>query len=113
MAVVSGSCEPGFASVRDAFAENFTSRGEVGAAVCAAVGGRVVVDLWGGFADLAHTRLWQADTLVKAFTAVCVQRMAGQRRLDFDEPVVKHWPEFAAKDKQAVTIRQLMSHQAG
>jgi CubicO group peptidase (beta-lactamase class C family) len=119
MAVVSGSCEPGFAGVRDAFAENFASRGEVGAAVCVAVGGRLVVDLWGGFADLAHTRSWQADTLVnafsvgKAFTALCVQRMAGQRRLDFDEPVAKHWPEFAAKDKQAVTIRQLMSHQAG
>jgi CubicO group peptidase (beta-lactamase class C family) len=117
--VVSGTCDDAFREVRDAFAENFESRDEVGASLCVALAGRVVVDLWGGFADAARTRAWEADTLVnvfsvgKAFAAVCIQRMAGQGRLDWDDRVATHWPEFAAKGKEDVTIRQLLSHQAG
>ena len=33
--------------------------------------------------------------------------------LDLDAPVAEYWPEFAAKGKQTVTVRQLLSHQAG
>jgi len=33
--------------------------------------------------------------------------------LDLDAPVAGYWPEFAAKGKHAVTVRQLLSHQAG
>jgi CubicO group peptidase (beta-lactamase class C family) len=116
---VSGRCDDPFRQVRDAFAENFESRGETGAALCIAIAGHMVVDLWGGFADIAQTRPWKPDTLVnvfsvgKAFTAVCVARMVGQGRLDLEDRVATHWPEFAARGKQDVTIRQLLSHQAG
>jgi CubicO group peptidase (beta-lactamase class C family) len=34
-------------------------------------------------------------------------------QLDLDAPVAEYWPEFAAKGKGAVTVRQLLSHQAG
>ena len=44
-APVSGYCDPSFHAVRDAFAENFASRGEVGAGVCVIIDGAVVVDL--------------------------------------------------------------------
>jgi len=30
-----------------------------------------------------------------------------------DEPVATYWPEFGAADKAAITVRQLLSHQAG
>jgi CubicO group peptidase (beta-lactamase class C family) len=116
---VSGTCDDAFRQVRDAFAENFESRDEVGASLCIALAGRVVVDLWGGYANGARTRAWAADTLVnvfsvgKAFAAVCVLRMAGQGRLDLDDRVAVHWPGFAAKGKEDVTVRQLLSHQAG
>jgi CubicO group peptidase (beta-lactamase class C family) len=33
--------------------------------------------------------------------------------LDYDERVAKYWPEFAQNGKQAVTVRQLLAHQAG
>ena len=48
---IEGLCDRRFAAVRDAFASNFVERGEVGAAVAVSVAGRVVVDLWGGWAD--------------------------------------------------------------
>ncbi|HEX5096625.1 MAG TPA: serine hydrolase domain-containing protein, partial [Acidimicrobiia bacterium] len=32
---------------------------------------------------------------------------------DHDERVAKYWPEFAQEGKDAITVRQLLSHQAG
>jgi len=63
-ATINGECDPRFARVRDAFAENFAKRGEVGAAVSVVVDGRCVVDLWGGHADKAKTTPWNRDTIV-------------------------------------------------
>ncbi len=34
-------------------------------------------------------------------------------KLDLDAPVAQYWPEFAAAGKDAITVRQLLSHQAG
>jgi CubicO group peptidase (beta-lactamase class C family) len=105
--------------VRSAFAENFTSRGEIGAAVCIMVEGKVVADLWGGWRDSRRQHNWQRDTLVnvfsvgKAVAALCVARLVGQGKLQFDQPVAQVWPEFAAGGKGRITVRQLLSHQAG
>jgi CubicO group peptidase (beta-lactamase class C family) len=114
-----GWCDPRFAPVRDAFAANFAERGETGAAACLAVRGTVVADLWGGLAGHRPDRPWQRDTLVNVFSvgkgliAACVARLIGEGRLGADEPVARYWPEFAAAGKAAVTLRQLLSHQAG
>jgi CubicO group peptidase (beta-lactamase class C family) len=54
MTTIEGYCDPGFAPVREAFAENFAQRGEIGAAVAVTPAGRMVVDLWGGSADSAR-----------------------------------------------------------
>ena len=116
---VSGFCDPAFAAVRDAFAENFTSRGEVGAAVCIVVDGRPVVDLVGGWADEQQTRPWQPDTLVnfysagKALVALCVLRAVDAGLVSLDQPIASIWPEFAAHGKQGATVRHALSHQAG
>jgi CubicO group peptidase (beta-lactamase class C family) len=48
---VSGECDPRLGGVQDAFVRNFDERGELGAAVAVWLNGRLVVDLWGGFAD--------------------------------------------------------------
>ncbi len=112
---IGGWCDPRFTAVRDAFAANFAERGETGAAACLVMHGTVVADLWGG---LAGRRPWQRDTLVNAFSvgkglvAACAARLTGQRRLDADAPVSRYWPEFGAAGKRAITVRQLLSHQA-
>ena len=56
---VHGVCDSRFAAVRDAFAENFASRGEIGAAVAAVVDGETVVYLGGGHSDAARSRPWR------------------------------------------------------
>jgi CubicO group peptidase (beta-lactamase class C family) len=116
---IEGTCDERFARVCEAFADNFASRRETGASVALALDGRVVVDLWGGWADKARTRPWTRDTIVnvysttKGLTAICAHRLAGEGRLDLDAPVVKYWPEFAANGKGRITVRQLMNHRAG
>ena len=116
---VEGHCDPRFAPLRDAFRANFAERGEVGAAVCVMVNNNVVADLYGGWADQEHGRPWQQDTLVNMFSvgkglvAACTARLAGQGKLDLDATVASYWPEFAAANKDTITVRQLLSHQAG
>ena len=116
---IGGWCDPRFAAVREAFAANFADRGETGAAACLALHGTVVADLWGGRAGPGPGQPWQHDTLVNVFSvgkgliAACTARLIGERRLDPDTPVARYWPEFGAAGKEAVTLRQLLSHQAG
>lgn len=116
---VQGDCDERFAAVRAAFEENFRERGELGAAVAVTVGGRTVVDLWGGWADAARNRAWERDTLVNVWstskgpTALCAHILADRGLLDLDAPVATYWPEFAAAGKEKVLVRHLLSHRAG
>ena len=114
-----GAAEDGYGKVADAFAENFTRHDELGAALVVYVGGRKVVDLWGGIADRRSQRPWAEDTpavvfsVTKGVLAICAYQLEGQGRLDFDAPVVHYWPEFGAHGKADITVRMLLSHQAG
>jgi len=105
--------------VREALRENAAHRGELGAAVAVIVDGRTVVDLWCGWADAARSRPWLEDTVVnvfsvgKALAGLCVLALISRGLLGLDEPVARCWPEFAADDKEEITVRQVLSHQAG
>ena len=116
---IGGMVQPGFERVREAFAENFTSRAEVGAACCVYRNGVPVVDIWGGQADPVSGRAWQRDTLALVFsvakgpTAVCIHRLVEQGLLDIDVPIAHYWPEFAAAGKEHITTRMVLSHRAG
>ncbi len=116
---ISGEVADGFEPVREAFEANFRERGDVGAACCIYLDGRVVVDLWGGVADEKTGRPWTEDTLAlvysttKGVTAICAHYLAQRGGLDLDAPVASYWPEFAAAGKGSTTVRDLLSHRAG
>jgi CubicO group peptidase (beta-lactamase class C family) len=116
---IDGWTAPGFEGVRDAFLANFARGKEIGAAFSAYHGGRLVVDLWGGVADVATDRSWSEDTMVvvysstKGATATCAHVLAQAGRLDVEAPVTEYWPDFAQAGKDAVTVSDLLSHQAG
>ncbi|HZR80819.1 MAG TPA: serine hydrolase domain-containing protein [Candidatus Binatia bacterium] len=119
MADVHGRCDPRFERVRAAFVESFERHGEVGAACAVYCDGRSVVDLWGGLADRATGRPWAADTAAVVFsstkgvTAIVAGMLVDGRVLDFDAPVARVWPEFAAAGKERITLRTVLSHRAG
>ncbi len=116
---IEGVVAPGYEAVRDAFAENFTRRGELGGACCVYRHGEKVVDLWGGMRDATRGAPWEEDTIVLVHSttkglAGMVMALAHSRGwIDHDERVSTYWPEFAGGGKGAITIRQLLGHQAG
>ncbi len=117
--MISGSCIDAFGAVREAFAANFTERGEVGGAVCVIVDGQVVVDLVGGWADRHRQRPWQPTTVVdfysvgKAIVGLLLLQLVDAGLIGLDDPIASVWPEFARGGKGAATVRHALSHQAG
>jgi CubicO group peptidase (beta-lactamase class C family) len=110
---------PGFETVRDVFADNFVRRHELGAACCAYYRGAKVVDLWGGIRNKQTGEPWQRDTMAivysatKGLAAMTLALAHSRGWLDFEARVAAYWPEFAQCDKEEITVRQLLAHQAG
>ena len=119
MPEIEGRCDQRFAGVREALAENFSSRGEVGAAVAVSLEGRPVVDIWGGWADRQRLRPWRRETLVdvfsvgKAMAAIGLLILVEDGRIDLDLPVSGYWPGFDAQGKEEITTRMVLSHRSG
>lgn len=116
---IHGRCDAGFTAVRDAFAANFADGLELGARFAFSVEGEIVVDLWAGHADRKGEVAFDADTLTmvfsttKAVAATMIARLVQAGKLRYDQPVAELWPEFAAHGKGAITVEQVLSHQAG
>ena len=115
---IHGFVSPGYEAVREAFAENFSRRREIGAACCVYHKGERVVDLWGGVRNIATGETWEEDTMALVYSAtkgpaamtLAVAHSRGW--LDYDEFVCTYWPEFAQNGKEKITVRQLLAHQA-
>jgi len=116
---IEGICPPAFQGVRDVFQRAFDNGEETGARFTFMVEGQVFVDLWGGFADKAHTRAFDELTLTpifsssKAVAALLVARLVDQGKLTYDQTVASVWPEYAQAGKGAITVGQALSHQDG
>jgi CubicO group peptidase (beta-lactamase class C family) len=115
----SGSVSPGFETVFEQFERNLSDRGDHGAAFAVYLDGRLLIDFWGGLADLQHRRPWCHDTLAgifsgtKGLVASCLLLLIERQAIDLDTPVCAYWPEFAAHGKKDILVRHIVSHQAG
>lgn len=117
---VHGTVEPGFELVEQAFRRNFENGLEqYGNAFSVYHNNRLVVDLWGGYADKESEYPWQQDTMsvfwstTKSVAALCVSILVDRGVVKYEDLVTKHWPEFGKHGKGNVTIEMMLSHQAG
>lgn len=119
---IHGETAPRFERVREAFAANFEreeDRREVGASLSVYHRGERVVDLWGGWRDAAHMQPWTSDTLVNVYSttkgvvAVAFAMAYDRGLIDYNAPISRYWPEFAANGKARATVSHVLSHQAG
>lgn len=117
--LIGGDVDEGYGKVADVFRRNLRNGKEVGAAVAVYRDGRKVVDLWGGFRNGITQAPWEKDTVVTVFSttkgiaSLAVAVAASRGLLSYDAKVADYWPEFAQGGKDAITVRQLLSHQAG
>lgn len=118
-AAILGSANRGYEAVADAFAKAFEGRPAMGAALHIVRDGETVVDLWGGLADARTGRAWGQYTpsvvfsCTKGLVSILAARLVQEGRLDYNAPVSRYWPEFAAAGKGGVTVGQALAHQAG
>ena len=119
MVDITGFAPARFAGVKDVFARSFEAGEELGARFTLVEDGEVVLDLMGGWADRKREVPFGEDTLVPVFSttksvsALMIARLVDAGRLDYGQTVASVWPEFAQAGKDAVTIEQAISHQAG
>ncbi len=55
-------------------------------------------------------------SITKTFVAAGIAKLVDSKKLDWDDPVIKHLPEFRTKDAavtEGVTVRDLLSHRSG
>ncbi len=116
---IHGFCDDQFLPLKEAFLANFEGGLELGASLAVTHRGKMVVDLWGGYADPEETRPWQENTIVsvtsttKIMVTIAALMLIDRGLLELDAPIVRYWPEFAAGGKAAVTVRDALTHQAG
>lgn len=117
-ALIRGQAASGFEELVSVFAENFVSRGEVGASLCVTHEGKVVADLWGGHVA-PDGKPWEEDTVSIVFSctkgagALCAHILAERGLLDYDQPVAEIWPEFAVNGKEEATVGMMLDHSVG
>ncbi|KAJ3161582.1 hypothetical protein HK101_000801 [Irineochytrium annulatum] len=115
----SGTVHPAFRSIQNTFLRNFQIGDELGSSFTAYVGGKKVVELYGGYTDYNFTVPYSPSNLQlvfsssKAVTGIVVTTLIDKGLLDYDDPVAKHWPEFAEGGKERVTVRDLLTHRGG
>jgi CubicO group peptidase (beta-lactamase class C family) len=74
--------------------------------------GRLILDVWSG-RHMAEDSMIVPYSVTKNTIGICIGLLVQRGLLDLDERVAHYWPEFASKGKQHVTVRMLLSHQAG
>ncbi|RYE44465.1 MAG: class A beta-lactamase-related serine hydrolase [Hyphomicrobiales bacterium] len=116
---IQGTVAAGYEPIRSVFEAAFDGAPSMGAALAILVDGEVVVKLHGGVADERDGRRWDEGTAsvvfscTKGLMSLLVARLVEAGRLDYDAPVARYWPEFAAAGKGAVTVAEALSHRAG
>lgn len=115
---VFGNCDPAFAPVAEVFRSSVEDGAERGA-LCLRVGGRTVLDLWGGHTDPQAAMAWRHDTIACCFSVtkgvftLLAQILIDRGALDPERPVAALWPEFDRAGKGDITFRDVMTHRAG
>lgn len=106
---IHGTVADGFEAVREEFVT--AAEASAGVQLAVRVHGRLVVDLWAG--DVTGETLTGVYSSTKGATTLVVALLVQDGVLDLDEPVARHWPEFAAAGKGGITVRDVLTHRSG
>ncbi|MGC0367383.1 CubicO group peptidase (beta-lactamase class C family) [Rhodococcus sp. 27YEA15] len=93
--------------------------GEEGLGVAAYLGDELIVNTWAGIADtetgrvVDETTLFQVFSVTKALTATGLHVLAERGHIDYELPMARYWPEFGARGKHRITVRDALCHRAG
>jgi len=113
---IHGTVAPGFESVKALYEQNMRTLAERQTQLCVYHKGEKVVDLWASTEDVPG---FSPDSLINVFSsgksleAIAMAWLVSQGLLDYNATVTHYWPEFGANGKEALTVADLMRHEAG
>jgi CubicO group peptidase (beta-lactamase class C family) len=93
--------------------------GEVGVQVAAYLGNELIVDSWIGETQQARETpvdggsIFPIFSVTKAVTALAVHIQAERGLIEYDAPLARYWPEYAAHGKERITVAHVLAHRAG
>uniref|UniRef100_A0A914XNJ4 Beta-lactamase-related domain-containing protein n=1 Tax=Plectus sambesii TaxID=2011161 RepID=A0A914XNJ4_9BILA len=117
--LVGGRVDEQFSDIERLFRDEVLPDEREGAAIAVYYKGRLVVDLWGGYAERSALRPWESDTMTvvysstKAIGSAMIAMLVSRGHLKYEDLVIKHWPEFGKHGKENVTVDWLMGHKSG
>lgn len=113
---IDGTVAPGFESVKTLYEHNMRTLIEKNTQLCVYHQGEKVVDLWasvGGDANFSPDSLVNCFSSGKSLEAIAMASLVGKGLLDYNTKITAYWPEFGTNGKEALTVAELMRHEAG
>ncbi len=117
--LIEGSVAQGFEKLEERFAKIIAQSPGSGCAVSIWHKGVNVVNLWGGTADKESNTPWVEDTKAVVFSStkglmsLAIAQLYQAGKVNYEDLVIKYWPEYKGAGKDGTTIRDLVSHRAG
>lgn len=110
---------PEFESVKALLEQQIQDGLHPGAQLSVAIDGELIADFAVGErvvdsgVGLTNNSVMPLFSSAKPITAVALGVLADSGRLNFDDPVATHIPEFAANGKSSIQIKHIMNHTSG
>ena len=99
--------------------EETSSGRECGCQLTVYRNGKLICDLASGYTDERNTDRVTAETLFPVFSVgkgiltTLFHIIAERLELNYDDPVIRYWPDYGAGGKDPTTIRNMLSHRTG
>lgn len=117
--VIQGHFDLKFQHVIDVFLAQLPQAPKVGgAALTVYHQNRKVVDVWAGVSS-KDGKPWQADNMsisystTKGVLSTLAHILVDEGKLAYDRPIADYWPAFAQNGKHGITLRHVLTHEAG
>lgn len=116
---IQGFFEPQFQHVIDVFLAQLPQSPRVGgAALTVYHRNKKVIDVWAGVAN-KEGKAWQADSMsisystTKGVLSTLAHILVDEGLLSYDRPIADYWPAFVQNGKHGITLRHVLTHEAG
>ncbi|KAL9643682.1 hypothetical protein ABK040_016133 [Willaertia magna] len=117
-----GYIKQGFEPVKDLFIDNFRKGKEYGGTLAVYLKGEKIIDLFGGFTDydtyepcnyFTKDTVSNVQSISKAVSSLVVADFIDRGLLNYNDSIVKYWPEFGQSGKENFTISNALAHELG
>ncbi len=105
--------------VLDSFFRGYYAVNAPGAAIAIRMNGKIIFKKGYGLANLvsqvpiSDKTNFNVGSLTKQFTAICILKLASEKRISLNDKLIKYFPGFNRKVGSLITIRQMLSHSSG